>query len=233
MLKKQALEYMENGLVNLFISTFTMDKLKNLGLKTIQNRDILFHNCINLELSQFVNLSIEEDLVFTCIARDVPHKNLKLCVQLVELINSQTQKKCKLFMTSEKYTSKNIEIHPVKNISDSEREGLYRKSHFNLLLSSDCSQKGYFEGFGLTCLEAGKYGTPSIVLNEAGLTDNIHDLVNGVKIENIDLNFEVANKVLPLLDESTYLGLREKTFDHTTNSHGIKQYGRLFKCLVA
>jgi glycosyltransferase involved in cell wall biosynthesis len=115
-------------------------------------------------------------------------------------------------------------------MSDEQREEVYKTSHFNLLLSLDHSHLGYIEGFGLSCLEAGKYGTPSIVLNTGGLPDNIHPAVNGVILEST--TSKEIQKLIPFLNEKNYNQLRESTFGHTITAHGLDQYLRLFKRIL-
>jgi len=231
-LKKKIIHYFEQSYLNIFISQATQNILKNQGLTVDYQRDIIFHNCIKTKEAHYTEIEDLEDLSFCSIARDVPHKNLTGCVYFCEQIAKITKKDITLYLTSEKYQSSSIKIVNISGINDTEKNNIYQKSQFNLLFSLDHSNKGFIEGFGLTCLEAGIFGTPSIVLNTGGLPENVHHLINGYVLNDLssqqiknccDLLF--SNK--PLLSQ-----MRQKTHHHTLESHGVDQYQKLFNRLL-
>lgn len=231
-IRPYALRVFQKADRNIFISEFTMNKLKQQGFKPDFSRDLIVHNSIDLRDAHFIEKSVEGHLALVAIGRDVPHKNLDGCVSFAELIKeTHPELEITLYITSDRFKSNNIKIEPITNISDAEREQIYQKCHFNLLLSCDHSDRGYFEGFGLTCLEAGKYGVPSIVFDSGGLPENVHDGITGIVL-NQDFSQSIKKISEYLCDEREYGHLRNDTFSHTHMSHGVDQIDRLWRIVA-
>ena len=230
LLKKRMISYLEQARYNVFISDFTRQKLQHLGMKSDWSRDVIFHNAIATD-GEFVEHSLEQDVLrFICVARDVPHKNLDGCVKFCEYLANITRRRIQLYLaTPRALSSKTVEICNMWPLADSRREELYRRAHFNLLLSKDNSRWGFFEGFGLTVLEAGKYGVPSIVAGEAGLKESVHHNETGYifgKISN-----EMIRRWWLALSDDKYLQMRKDCYQHTLQSHSLDLYRRLFQTI--
>lgn len=224
MMKNRILDYFNLSYKNVFISSFTMEKLESFGLNIKYNRDQVFHNCIDISGHEFIDNDIVDEIKFVSIVRDVPHKNLDGVVRLLEDLSDNIGKKIVLYTNSERLNSSKITVHAKENLSNEERDQYYKESHFNVLLSKDHSEKGFYEGFGLTCLEAGKYGVPSIVASSGGLPENVHHMDNGVVVSS---NFFKDFKEFI----SEYRNKRQYTYEHTINSHSIEAFAKLFVSL--
>lgn len=230
MLKKSMIKYMSSTQNNIFISSYTQSIAQSAGLPISYDRDFIFHNCIDTTLASMTSVELTDHLQFCSIVRDTPHKNVRGCIELCENIQEITGKQVTLHLPFDHYTSNKITVQAHSTLTDEQREQLYKSVHFNLLLSLDHSRQGFIEGFGLSCLEAGKYGTPSIVFNTGGLVDNIHDSINGSIISTS--KSQEARLLAPYLKQERYKLLREDTFNHTVSSHGLDQYNRLLKRLL-
>ena len=114
----------------------------------------------------------------------------------------------------------------ISGIPEDEKEEIIKKSHFNLLLSKDHSAKGFFEGFGLTILEAGKYGIPSIVANSGGLSESVHDEYSGWVL-NKEMDGSTWRNI-----ENNYQQVSQNAFKHTHESHSMSNYSKMLKELV-
>ena len=218
---------LEQNYLNIFISTFTRELAQSQGLKLNYARDIIFHNCIDIADATFYPYPIENKIKLCAIVRNTPHKNVAGCIELATHLQNISGLPVELTLPFKYTQSTAIKLNAIEQMSDKQREQVYQASHFNLLLSLDHSHRGFIEGFGLSCLEAGKYGTPSIVFNTGGLPDNIHPEINGFLISNTKV--ETITKLWQQLQKFDYQQLRHNTFDHTTNSHGLDQYEKLFR----
>ena len=118
-----------------------------------------------------------------------------------------------------------LENKPRGLTSDSERDQLFKKSHYNLLFSLDHSKKGFFEGFGLSCLEAAKFGVPSIVLNSGGLSENVHHKFNGLVLNSL----EEAPKIM--FDTNFYRQCAQNSYDHVYGNHHLGFYKKALEVL--
>ena len=98
-----------------------------------------------------------------------------------------------------------------------------------MLLSLDHSSEGFIEGFGLTVLEAGKFGTPSLVLGTGGLSESCHHKVTGWVFNNFSKEEldEFVNKMSP----SFYEEISKNVYEHTLNYHGLDEYKPLMRSL--
>tara|TARA_R110002072_G_scaffold276051_2_gene437706 strand:+ start:48148 stop:49185 length:1038 start_codon:yes stop_codon:yes gene_type:complete len=230
LLKNKTFGYFKNSYLNIFISNITREKFIGLGYQSDCARDIIFHNCIDIKGSSFQAPDILncDELVFTCIARDVPHKNLDGAVQFIDALSKQIDKKITLNITAlNRWSNKtNININSIKDVTDDQREEILKNSHFNLLLSLDHSKAGFYEGFGLTILEAGKYGVPSIVSPFGGLVESVHDNETGWVLDS-DLLLHDFQSVL-----SSYNRISRNVYEHTISSHSLSRYNEFFKKLL-
>jgi glycosyltransferase involved in cell wall biosynthesis len=223
--KRSHLAFLESSYANAFISNFTFQTTLSQGLRPDYARDFILHN--GIALSPDASLSSQnlegDTLKLICVARDVPHKNLAGTVRFAETLADMSGKKVVLYLSSKKYHSSKVSLVPIDDISSVARNILYRQCHFNLLLSLDHSDRGFIEGFGLTVLEAGQFGTPSIVLDTGGLPESVHDRETGWVLKNIS-----ATTILKLWEqlqqESCYTDAREQCYKHTIESHGTAIY---------
>lgn len=232
LIRPQMISYISNCYQNIFISSYTQNLAHQMGLTIDYARDIIFHNCIDLQNRDFINLPLNHELQLCSIIRNTPHKNLKGCIELAENIQAHCKKSVTLTLPFHvKYTG-SIQLNCIEQMSDKQREEIYKKSHFNLLLSLDHSTKGFIEGFGLSCLEAAKYGTPSIALSTGGLPDNIHPQINGYLLSGTRVE-DIQSLIHEFSSEPEhYQQLRHSTYNHTIESHGLNQYSKLFKKIL-
>lgn len=229
--RKHYFKRLQASRLNLFISEATLSKANEQGFKTNYARDLIFHNCINLTDAQYVKKEIKNVLSFCCIVRNVPHKNLAGSLKFCELVAEMTGKYIELIVPKNSHlTSNKIKIVELTGISNEERDDAYRNSHYNLLLSLDHSKKGYFEGFGLTVLEAARFGTPSIVMNTGGLSEAVHNGDTGWVIE--DVSASSVQKIFNRENESRYKQLTIDCYGHTLISHSLKEYEKLINLLL-
>ena len=230
-MKRSLLKYIEKSYLNIFISEATKNLLTSQGHSGDYSRDITLHNCIDTLGARLASLNLEEDeLRFICVARDVPHKNIEgaldLCTSALKILN----KSIKLYVTAPLSSRGGVVVENIQGIDNDELELLYQKSHFNILLSLDHSHKGFIEGFGLTVLEAGKYGAPSIVSCYGGLPEAVHHNVTGWVLDSVERasfdNFWLS------FDMDKYKQIRLQTYEHTTAVHSLDYYKRFMeKCL--
>lgn len=189
--KKILLKRMERVRNNVFISNYTREKLKKNGFNVRYSRDFVFHNCIqinSIERNTARNSPSNCQIIkLVCVARDVPHKNINGAVKLAENIQDYSQKKVILYLPVDKKIASKVEIVSISKLDNVARDQVYSDAHFNLLLSLDHSDRGFFEGFGLTVLEAGQYGTTSIVFNTGGLPESVHDEFTGIVISDVSV----------------------------------------------
>jgi glycosyltransferase involved in cell wall biosynthesis len=228
--RKKYFSKIENCFLNIFISEATHLKAVVEGFKTDYSRDLILHNCIDTNSSQFIKKDITGKLVFSCIVRNVPHKNLLGSVNFCEIVSDLTGQQVELLVPkNSQVTSDKIKIIELKSADDNERDNAYKAAHFNLLLSLDHSSRGFFEGFGLTVLEAAKFGTPSIVMNTGGLPEAVHQGETGWVIEEVSV--DSVKTVLSKFDEVNYQKMAIECFKHTTHSHSLNEYSRLFEAI--
>lgn len=220
----------EKAYRNIFISEFTMNKLADSGFKINFSKDYIFHNTIEQDSSIYIDLPLGNKIVFTCVARDVPHKNLEGCKTFCEKLKEKFPDfQIELRLTSSGYCSDEIEIIDISKSSNDQVRQHYMESHFNLLLSLDHSDRGHYEGFGLTCLEAANYGVPSLVSCFGGLPENVHHGLNGLVL-NDKFEFDLSPFLNSSQDER-YRQLRLSTFEHNQSSHNGAVLDRLWGLL--
>lgn len=231
--RSKIINYFEKSSKNIFVSNFTMSKLESFGFEVDYSRDIVFHNCINTKIGTFLEKTIckGSEIVFCCIARDVAHKNLKGAVEFVKLLAGVfTDYRFVLNINTDKYSSEEVQINDLTSLTDAQREEIYKNSHVNLLLSLDHSNLGYFEGFGLTCLEAAKYGTPSIVSSTGGLPENVHHCFNGLVLE-------AENKAKMIADVKdffdNYKEFQIRTYMHVCMGHSLDTYEQYLRGVLS
>lgn len=236
--RKKYFSRMQKSHLNLFISQASQAKAVKAGFSLDYSRDLIFHNCIDLRGARFISLPLQgsEKIVLTCIARNVPHKNLAGAVQFAEETAKVLAKPVSLIVPKGSgLKSELVSIDELSGHSDEERENAYSLAHYNLLLSFDHSARGFFEGFGLTVLEAGKYGVPSIVMNTGGLPEAVHDGFTGHVIKATDA--DAVQSIQTFFDLRSYYEMRKNCYIHTVTSHSLGEYkhffGRLFEARLS
>ena len=218
--------------LNIFISEFTLLKAAKVGLEVDYSRDLILHNCIDTQDAQYIAKNIESKLIFSCIVRNVAHKNLWGSVRFCELVSEVTGEKVKLLVPkNSNIASSIIEIQELSDSSDKKRDEAYKTSHFNLLLSEDQSTSGFFEGFGLTVLEAARFGTPSIVMDSGGLPEAVHHAETGWVISEVSRS-EVQEIFLDL-NAIKYQEISQACYEHTVKSHSLKEYKKIIELLAS
>lgn len=230
--KAKFFKKLESCHLNVFISKATQQKAASIGYSLDYSRDVVFHNCIDTTDAKFVKKEILSDLTFSCIARNVPHKNLKGTLEFCELVKKISGRNVELVVPSGVgLTSSVVKITELKNTSNEERDEAYQRCHFNLLLSLDHSNRGFYEGFGLTVLEAGRFGTPSIVMNTGGLPEAVHHGETGWVIPNVSEN--TVKEIFNRESEYHYYKMAVDCFEHTRHSHSLNEYNRFLEMITS
>ncbi len=222
----------EQAKANIFISQFSFETACRLGLKANYERDIIFPNRIDLsDIHRPVIKPLDgvDEIRLCCFARDVPHKNIKGTIRFAEILSKVANKKVTLRLGPGDYSSEIIKIN-CKIVRDDQRDDIYRGSHFNLIFSLDQSERGNFEGFGLTPLEAARFGTPSVGLRQAGLIESIHDGKTGWLLDSID---DQSIESWWSLAKAQYEDISQNSYDHTVSNHNSKDYASLFAGLLS
>jgi len=83
------------------------------------------------------------------------------------------------------------------SVSGEELQRHYCEASVFVLTSRDVGEK--FEGFGLVCLEAGRFGVPVVATDSGGLSEAVRDGVTGLVVEAEDVD-GVARGITRLLD---------------------------------
>ncbi|HAZ14980.1 MAG: hypothetical protein A2X86_17775 [Bdellovibrionales bacterium GWA2_49_15] len=227
--KNKILRKIEQNTLNIFISEFTLNKIKALGLQEDIARDLVVHNGIDCQDAQLISKNLDEGpLTLICVARDVPHKNLEGAVILARNLFKVAKCPIKLMLTADRQwpAIEGVEIISLRRPTPAILKDLVAHAHFNLLLSLDHSTQGYFEGFGLSALEAGMFGTPTLAFPTGGLPENIHHGLNGYLIPSdnlVDVTFWYEQ-----LNKENYEKLRKSTYKHTVENHSLKVYEKIF-----
>jgi glycosyltransferase involved in cell wall biosynthesis len=231
--KKSYFEKMSKCRFNFFISAATLEKISKIGFKSDFSRDIIFHNCIKVSPNKLIEKNIDSDeLVMTCIVRNVPHKNLLGTLGFVERVAHLFNRNISLIVPKNSNLnsrSERVKIIELKTDENEERDNAFIKAHFNLLMSKDESNKGFFEGFGLTILEAGKFSTPSIVLDTGGLGEAVHHKFTGWVLKEI--NDDEILHINIISNEDKYKEVSSNCYQHTVNNHSLEEYKKLIKLI--
>jgi glycosyltransferase involved in cell wall biosynthesis len=215
---KKILKSLSRSRFNFFISDFTFKLYQQLGGVADYSRDFVFHNCIDTSQSEFINKDLEGEISLCSFVRDVPHKNIKGIIETFNLIKSKHPHKVTLYITSD---CEGENIVNISNCDNEKRENILKTSHLNLLMSLDHSHRGNIEGFGLTVLEAGKYGVPTIGLSTGGLVESIHHLSTGLLADqSCDLYADIKNY---------YSRMSHNVYQHTIQSHSLDKLEKLFR----
>lgn len=214
------INYLVKSYLNVFISDFSINVAKRQNLPLDYSRDIVFNNCIDTKNSRFIPKNLSGDnVVFVCVGRDVPHKNLNYTLYLCKELAKRLNWNITLYCTKKFDDNSLVKTIDIKNISNEELDKVYQSAHFNILPSLDHSRHGFFEGFGLTVLEAGKWGVPSIVSCYGGLPEACHDNETGFVIDPLDLDID---GLLLSLKDFNYSVMAKNVFNHTHESHSLK-----------
>lgn len=226
--KGKYFDKLSKSYLNIFISEATLFKAERAGFTTDYSRDLILHNCIDVGNAQFVKKEIKNSLAFSCIVRNVAHKNLTGSLKFCELVAEVTGKNIELTVPkNSNLVSSKIIIKELNGTGNAERDEAYKTSHYNLLLSQDHSRQGFFEGFGLTVLEAAKFGTPSIVMNTGGLPEAVHQGETGWVVDEVS-KVAILN-IFSKENISEYQQMAINCYGHTTRSHSLKEYVRLLQ----
>lgn len=223
-------EKLGQSYLNIFISEATLTKATNLGFRTDFSRDLILHNCIEIEDAQFIKREIKNTLSFSCIVRNVEHKNLLGSLKFCELVALETNREVILTVPKGSLlNSTKIVIKELTSADNIERDQAYKTAHYNLLLSKDHSHNGFYEGFGLTVLEAARFGTPSIVMNTGGLPEAVHCGETGWVID--DVSISEVQRIFCRENESKYTQMAIDCYGHTISSHSLKEYTKLLQLI--
>lgn len=226
--KTRYFEKISKSYLNLFISEATLFKASAAGLSIDYSRDLILHNCIDTGDAQFIRKEVQNKISFSCIARNVAHKNLAGSLKFCELVSSATGKMVELTVPKgTNMSSSKVTVVELQNADNDERDNAYKKSHYNLLLSHDHSAQGFFEGFGLTVLEAARFGTPSIVMNSGGLPEAVHHGKTGWIIDEVSP--EAIQNIFTAENESKYQQMAIDCYGHTIDSHSLSVYTLFFE----
>lgn len=226
-LRPLALRKFEKAYLNISISDFTLKKLNSQGYKISYARDIVIHNAIQISReSPFVQPNLDDDVIrFICVARPVPHKNPADVKKLVMAAAQVTGKKVELYSCFDLEGNSLFTHHSIDGVSNEQLAKFYQKAHFNILLSLDHSSKGFYEGFGLTVLEAGQYGVPSIVSPHGGLPEACHHGKTGWVLPLSEKSFL---HFFSHLKNSQYQKVSKRVYYHTHRSHSLEIYKKVF-----
>lgn len=230
--KFKTFEYFKDSYQNVFISKFTQDILLKSGFNMNYSRDLVFHNCVPLpkEVPKPKTIGTDGNIKLCSIARDVPHKNLNGAFELAEKLAIISKRTVQLSMTSNRFKSTDqVSYTDITGFSDDKIGEVYLASHFNILLSKNDSSKGFIEGFGLTTLEAAKFGTPSIVSSSGGLKENIHHNFNGYRFHEVS---ESSVKEFYKVCLSKYSSWSKNSYDHLVSSHSMKVFQKLLDKII-
>lgn len=232
MFSKTFFNKLSQSYLNIFISEATLKKAIEKGLSVDFSRDVVLHNCIDIADAMFVKKELKNKLVFSCIVRNVPHKNLAGSLKFCETVSAETGMQVELIVPKNSgVSSKLISVTELSGTTDQERDEAYKNSHFNLLLSLDHSHRGFYEGFGLTVLEAARFGTPSIVMNTGGLSESVHHGETGWVIDEI--NSKIVTTIFSRDEISKYQQMAINCYGHTLRSHSLGEYGRLLHSITS
>jgi len=218
---KKILDSMKRSRHNIFISEFTFNLYRSLGAEADYCRDIVFHNCIDTELAEFVEKSFDNEITICSFVRDVPHKNVSGILKTFHAIKNRHPHKVSLYITAD-LAGENI--FNISNCDNDKREEVLKTSHLNLLMSLDHTHIGNVEGFGLTVLESGKYGVPTIGLSSGGLVESIHHNKTGVLADQ--------SKDLYQDLKDNFSKLSKNVYNHTTHSHSLDQLENLLRAFI-
>jgi glycosyltransferase involved in cell wall biosynthesis len=222
-LHKRILKSLKKSEANIFVSVYSLKLYNKLLGETDYEKNKVFHNCIDLNESEFINKDIDSEIKLCCFVRDVPHKNIAGTLALYRELKSKHNGKVSLTITANVDVN-DPDIRSIPNATDADREEIMKESHLNLLLSLDHSHLGNIEGFGLTVLEAGKYGVPTLGLSNGGLVESIHHLSTGLLVDQLD--------DLYLTLQTDYRKLSLKVHEHTHESHGLDVMSNFIKAYL-
>ncbi len=226
--KNRMLRKIEADDLNIFISEYTLEKIKSLGFRQNVASDLIVHNGIDCHGARFVSRELNAGpFTLICVARDVPHKNLDGAVSLAKNLYRAIQRPIKLMLTTTRTwpVSEGVELVSLGTPSHDSLKKFVSEAHYNLLLSLDHSKLGFFEGFGLSALEAGMFGTPTLAFPTGGLPENIHHGINGHLIQSNHIHDVEA--WFQQLTEINYRALRVSTFEHTIANHSLEIYEKI------
>ncbi len=143
------------------------------------------------------------NIIYTCIGEGEEEENIKSITQQLDL-NSQV-----LFL---------------KNIPQELKNALISKS--NVFVMPSIIHKSSVEGFGISYIEAGQYGIPSIGGKDGGAADAIEHNVTGIICDGNNLE-DIYSSINLILKNNSYLEFGKKAKEYSFNFHWeriIKEY---------
>lgn len=228
--KSKMLRPIEESVYNIFISQFTYQKILETGYRSDFSKDLFFypplrsldskaHNNSRNLINDKYNRMKDQGVSLIWPSRFAPHKNGHDVFVFCQLLSEISGLKVTLYLTTS-YQSKIPEGSSFKCFfidRDISLVDAYKKSHFNLIFSKDLFSQGFFEGFGLTALEAAQFGTPTLATPWGGQKEAVHANFTGQIINQI--NREEAQKWWDTLSCQFYLDLSKNCFEHTHHFH--------------
>lgn len=230
--KSRCLNRLESAKFNIFVSDFTFQKLISKGLNPDYSRDLVCHNMIDTSAHQYLSKDFNSEVLkFVCVARDVPHKNIRGTIKFCEDFQKIAGRKVELsLITNHQFQSEQIKVISIINSTNEKRDQALRESHFNLLLSLDHSHLGFYEGFGQTVQEAACFATPSIVLESGGLPESVHHLETGWVLPTLEKN--QIEKWWQGMSTESFDEISKKCYEHTLEFHGLHNWKKLLEKLL-
>jgi glycosyltransferase involved in cell wall biosynthesis len=175
---------------------------------------------------QSVPINIENKFVLLSLGRLIDRKGVywfianvvtKLPKNMVYLIagNGPNKEKIQLLI-DELNLQKNVAL--LGEVNEQFKNSLFMYS--DLFIQPNIPIKGDIEGFGITQLEAGMYGLPSISSNLEGIKDAIKENENGWLIEPFDFN----NYVNTILEKEALLKTSSKNIKEHTQKYCLTNF---------
>ena len=124
---------------------------------------------------------------FLVVSRLLPYKNVDVAVQAFAGLNQKLLVVGDGPMAEELHEMAPENVQFASNISDAQLRYAYQNCRALLAVS--------YEDFGLTPLEAGSFGKPTIALQAGGYLDTIREDINGVFIQSPDVDHVRAGLV--------------------------------------
>ena len=175
---------------------------------------------------QSIPINIENKFVLLSLGRLIDRKGVywfianvvtKLPKNMVYLIagNGPNKEKIQLLI-DELNLQKNVAL--LGEVNEQFKNSLFMYS--DLFIQPNIPIKSDIEGFGITQLEAGMYGLPSISSNLEGIKDAIKENENGWLIEPLDFN----NYVRTILEKKTLLQTSSKNIKEHTQEYCLTNF---------
>ncbi|MDO4916751.1 MAG: glycosyltransferase [Rothia sp. (in: high G+C Gram-positive bacteria)] len=152
---------------------------------------------------------MEDSNYFLVVSRLLPYKNVDIVIQAFEGLSHKLLVVGDGPMADELQVMAPYNVRFACNISDAELRYAYKHARALLAVS--------YEDFGLTPLEAGSFGKPTIALHAGGYLDTIRDKFNGIFIDKPEIS--AIREGLKRFDEQTWDSLAIQDY-----SAGFSEY---------